>query len=81
MSPVAAYNSRVPGGHPEGYLEAFANIYRNFAQALRATQNGEEPEPESLDFPSIEEGVRGMQFVETIVVASADDRKWVKMID
>ncbi|RHJ93049.1 Gfo/Idh/MocA family protein [Parabacteroides bouchesdurhonensis] len=81
MSPVAAYNSRVPGGHPEGYLEAFANIYRNFAQALRATQNGEEPKPEYLDFPSIDEGVRGMQFVETIVVASADDKKWVKMID
>ena len=64
MSGIAAFNSRTPAGHPEGYIEAFANLYRNFALALRARLKGEEPAPETLDFPSVEEGVRGMRFIE-----------------
>lgn len=81
MSPLAAHNSRTPGGHPEGYLEAFANLYRNFALALQAILSGQEPKAEWLDFPSMEEGVRGMQFIETMVASDSDTEKWLKMIE
>ncbi len=78
-SEVAAHNTRTPGGHPEGYLEAFANIYRNFALTVRAKANGEEPTPEMLDFPGVEDGIRGMQFIDTVVSAGYNDEvKWVK---
>ena len=60
LSSFATKNCRTPGGHPEGYLEAFANIYRNFANTLLARINGTEPTPEMLDYPRVEEGVRGM---------------------
>jgi len=80
MSTVSQFATRVPSGHPEGYLEAFANIYKNFALSLQCILAGEKPKPEYLDFQSIEEGVRGMQFIETVVAASASDEKWVKMI-
>lgn len=80
MSPVAQFNSRTPGGHPEGYIEAFANIYRNFALTLQCRLEGEEPKPEYLDFPSVEDGVKGMQFIETIVASSASETKWIPMI-
>ena len=81
MSEIAAHNSRTPGGHPEGYIEAFANIYRNFALALQAIKEGKEPSAACADFPSIEEGIRGMQFIETVVASSESDVKWVKMVD
>ncbi len=78
-SNVAAHNTRTPGGHPEGYLEAFANIYRNFAATLMAKMDGKEPSAEMLDFPGIEDGIRGMQFIDTVVKAGYDDNtKWVK---
>jgi len=81
-SPVALHNSRTPGGHPEGYIEAFANIYRNFALTLMSKMDGKEPTPEMLDFPGVEDGVRGMQFIETMVKAGYDDTtKWVKFPD
>jgi len=78
-SEVAAHNTRTPGGHPEGYLEAFANIYRNFSLTVRARANGEEPSAEMLDFPGVEDGIRGMQFIDTVVSAGYNDQvKWVK---
>ena len=78
-SNVAAHNTRTPGGHPEGYLEAFANIYRNFAWTIMAKMDGKEPSPEMLDFPGVEDGIRGMQFIDTVVKAGYDDSvKWVK---
>jgi predicted dehydrogenase len=78
-SDIATHNTRVPGGHPEGYLEAFANIYRNFSLTLRAKANGEEPTAEMLDFPGVEDGIRGMQFIDTVVSAGYNDKvKWVK---
>jgi len=81
-SAVAAHNTRVPGGHPEGYLEAFANIYRNFATTVRAKANGEQPSKEMLDFPGVEDGIRGMQFIDSVVKAGYDDTvKWVKFGD
>jgi len=78
-SAVAAHNTRVPGGHPEGYLEAFANIYRNFSLTVRAKANGQQPTAEMLDFPGVDDGIRGMQFIDTVVKAGYDDQmKWVK---
>jgi predicted dehydrogenase len=78
-SAVAAHNTRTPGGHPEGYLEAFANIYRNFSLTVRARANGQVPTEEMLDFPGVEDGIRGMQFIDTVVGAGYNDKvKWVK---
>jgi len=79
MSEVAWANTRVPGGHPEGYLEAFANIYRNFARTLMAKMGGKQPQPDWLDFPGVEDGIRGMQFIDLMVDAGYNDEvKWVK---
>ncbi len=75
----AAANTRTPMGHPEGYLEAFANIYRAFAGRIRARQAGEAPAPGPLDCPGIEEAVRGMAFIELAVAASASDIKWHRL--
>jgi predicted dehydrogenase len=78
-STAATHNTRTPGGHPEGYLEAFANIYRNFAWTVMAKMEGKEPTPEMLDFPNVEDGIRGMQFIDTVVKAGYNDEiKWVK---
>jgi predicted dehydrogenase len=72
----AAAHTRIPAGHPEGYLEAFANIYRNFAYAVRAHAAGKSPDPE-LDFPTIQDGVRGMRFIEKVIEAGKSTEKWV----
>lgn len=77
-SPAAAHNSRVPGGHPEGYIEAFANLYRNFALTLSAESSGQEPEECCLDFPTVSDGVEGMLFVEKVVASSQQNAAWVK---
>ena len=77
LSAVARHNLRTPGGHPEGYLEAFANIYRNFALCVRAKDHGETPKPEWLDFPGIREGVRGMAFIESVIASGKSDQKWL----
>jgi predicted dehydrogenase len=69
---------RLPAGHPEGYLEAFANIYKSFARTVRKRMNGEEPTEIDLDFPTIEDGIRGMQFVETVIESGKSSDKWVK---
>jgi len=74
----AAHNTRVPAGHPEGYLEAFANIYRNFSLTLNAKLNGDTPTKEMLDFPTIAEGVRGMAFIESVVASSKASEKWTE---
>lgn len=69
-------NCRTPGGHPEGYLEAFANIYKNFALTLSADLEGVQPSEIMLDFPTAEDGVRGMAFIENVVASSKSDTKW-----
>ncbi len=73
---TAMHNTRVPGGHPEGYIEAFANIYRNFAQTLGSLLQGQKPAPEVMDFPTVEDGLRGMKFIETVIESSQSDQKW-----
>ena len=69
---------RVPAGHPEGFFEAFANLYGNFANAVRARQEGQQPDPLDMDFPTIEDGVRGMAFVKACVDSSKQGAVWVK---
>ena len=76
LSTFATMNCRTPGGHPEGYLEAFGNIYRNFALTLSHKLDGKEPTKEMLDFPRVEEGIRGMAFIENVVKSNASNEKW-----
>jgi len=79
LSDAANAHIRVPAGHPEGYLEGFANIYRNFASCVRARLEGTEPDPLHTDFPSVEDGLRGMIFVEKVVENSRGAEKWTKL--
>lgn len=81
LSSYALKNCRTPGGHPEGYLEAFANIYRNFAHTLMAKLEGKEPAKEMLDFPGIEDGVRGMAFIENVVASGNSNEKWTDFVE
>lgn len=76
LSSFAQHNSRTPAGHPEGYLEAFANIYRNFALTLSTRLYGGTPTAEMLDFPDASDGVRGMAFIENVVASGQSDQKW-----
>jgi predicted dehydrogenase len=79
-SSFALHNLRTPSGHPEGYLEAFANLYRNFALTVKAQIKQEEPQPEILDFPGIEEGIRGMAFIENVISSGKSNLKWTPFI-
>ncbi len=74
-----AANTRTPMGHPEGYLEAFANIYGSFAHAVRDVENGEYNATKDYDFPDVNEGVRGMALVESFVNSSNQDTKWYNL--
>jgi len=76
LSSYATQNCRTPGGHPEGYLEAFGNIYRNFALTLSARIDGREPSKENLDFPRVDEGIRGMAFIDNVVESARSKEKW-----
>ena len=76
----ARHNSRTPAGHPEGYLEAFANIYRNFALTLQAGAAGQPAPAEALDFPGLEAGIRGMAFIENVIASGRSDTKWTDFI-
>ncbi|QJX49272.1 Gfo/Idh/MocA family oxidoreductase [Hymenobacter taeanensis] len=78
VSSFARHNTRTPAGHPEGYLEAFANLYRNFALMLQAEMHGQQPMPEALDFPGIEDGVRGMAFIENVIASGRSTQKWTE---
>jgi len=79
LSPEAQAHTRLPGGHPEGYLEAFANIYRNFAKCVQARLQNKKPNKVYTDFPTVADGVRGMQFIEKVVASSKSKLKWTKM--
>jgi predicted dehydrogenase len=81
LSDLAKWNTRTPAGHPEGFIEAFANIYRNFALFVMARENGDIPGELITDFPTVYDGVRGMQFVETVVESGNDhNTKWIRWI-
>ncbi|MBS1564943.1 MAG: Gfo/Idh/MocA family oxidoreductase [Bacteroidetes bacterium] len=80
VSSYAKHNTRTPAGHPEGYLEAFANLYRNFALCVQARIKGEQPQPEWLDYPGAEEGVRGMAFIENVIASGKSADKWFDFV-
>ena len=65
-----------PAGHPEGYIEAFANIYINFSKQIRAHSAGEPCDNNTYDVPGIDEAVRGMAFIENVVTADKSTEKW-----
>jgi predicted dehydrogenase len=77
---AASHNCRTPAGHPEGYLEAFANIYRNFALTLGCKIDGTTPTAEMLDFPGVEDGIRGMAFIDNVVASAHSDKKWTPYV-
>ena len=79
MSPSAKAHIRLPAGHPEGFFEAFANVYRNFAFAVKAHMEGRDPDP-LYDFPGVEDGVRGLAFIDTVLASNASEEKWTKFI-
>ncbi len=78
LSDIGKHNTRTPGGHPEGYLEAFANIYRNFALTLAARIDGTSVNPDLVEFPSVKEGIRGMAFIENVVKSNESAEKWTR---
>jgi len=79
LGAAATAHSRIPAGHPEGYLEAFANIYRNFAADIAADLSGEPAPAYAKDYPTIQDGVRGMAFIEAVVKSSANNATWTKI--
>lgn len=79
LSSFAAHNTRTPAGHPEGYLEAFANLYRNFALTILCKEEGKTVPKEYLDFPSVDEGTRGMAFIETVIASGKSNEKWIEL--
>jgi predicted dehydrogenase len=81
LGDAAKAATRTPPAHPEGYLEAFANIYRNYAGAIRARLDGRKPAKDdpANDFPKIEDGVRGMAFIEAVVKSSKANAAWTKL--
>ncbi len=79
LYPEAEAHTRIPAGHPEGYLEAFGNIYRNFAFCLQARLAGEDPDPIYQDFPTVEDGLRGMEFIDAVIRSGKSSEKWIGM--
>jgi predicted dehydrogenase len=77
MYPRAQALSRIPSGHPEGYFECFANVYCTFLTALSKKISGEKPTKDDLDFPGVEEGIRGVKFIEKCVESSKKGAVWV----
>ncbi len=77
--PVAAHATRVPSGHPEGYLEGFAQIYKDTAEQILARLEGRAPDPLSLQVPTVEDGARGVKFIEAAVDSSRRDAAWVSL--
>ncbi len=75
-SPAAGRATRLPSGHPEAFFEAFANNYRNFADTVRAKLTRTKPNPLALDFPSVDDGLRGMLFIETVLASARSNQKW-----
>ncbi len=78
LSKAAERATRLPFGHPEAFIEAFANIYCNFADTLRARLEKKKPSPLALDFPNEKDGLRGMLFIDTVIASSKSKQKWTK---
>jgi hypothetical protein len=75
----AARVTRIPSGHPEGYLGAFATLYGEMAQAIRAARRGGSKADRAVQFPTVIDGVKGVVFIEAVVASSARGARWVKL--
>jgi predicted dehydrogenase len=80
LGSLAQENTRTPAGHPEGYIEAFGNLYRNFARCIYADRAGEKPKWEWEDYPGIEDGIRGMAFIDHVLKSTKSDLKWTPFV-
>jgi predicted dehydrogenase len=80
LGSLAQENTRTPAGHPEGYIEAFANLYRNFARCIYADRAGQQPKWEWEDYPGIEDGIRGMAFIDHVLRSTQSELKWTPFI-
>ena len=81
LDPAATARLRIPAGHPEGYVEAFANLYRSFGHTLRAGA-GTPPPRDAVDwFPGLDDGLRTMAFVEAVIENAAGEAKWTALAD
>ena len=76
---AASTNARLPAGHPEGFIEAFANVYSAFADALSDVLDGKEVDEQDYDYPNVHDGVRSMAFLDAAVRSSESDEKWVRL--
>ncbi len=72
----AGYSTRIPFGHPEGFIEAFANVYLGVAEAIADEVSGVYPRADGYDFPDVEDGVQGMAFIEAAVKSSKNNAAW-----
>jgi len=77
LSDIAKHNTRLPSGHPEAFIEAFANIYVNAARTIAAKIAGEQPGPFDTDFPTVQDGARGVHFIHKVVESGKSSAKWV----
>lgn len=77
LSPAAKRTTRLWPGHPEGFIDAFANLYTDIADAVLARRDGAAADPLAGTFPTVEDGVLGVQFVEATVASNAQDGRWV----
>jgi predicted dehydrogenase len=75
-SAAAGRTTRLPSGHPEAFIEAMANTYLNFSDAVRASILKKKPDPLALDFPKVEDGLRGMLFLQTLLASAKSNQKW-----
>jgi len=64
------------GGGPEGFIEGTANLYMNFGDTIRAVAIGIKPDPLAMDFPNVDDGLRGMRFIESVIESNNSDKKW-----
>ena len=79
LHPAAQRACRIPPGHPEGFIEAFANVYLGVAEALRAREQGRAADPLVADYPDVEEGARGVRFIEAVLAPSSSTQKWTAL--
>jgi predicted dehydrogenase len=79
LCPQAIKNTRLPSGHPEGLIEAFANIYKNFAEAVRANKEGSKINSNDFDLATVHDGLKGMLFIDAVIESSQSKEKWIKL--
>ena len=80
LHPAATHATRIPAGHPEGYLEGFAQLYRDAAEQILAMQEGRAPDPLSTATPTAEDGLRGLRFIAAAIASARADGAWTALV-